>query len=108
METCNLEEAAAFLHMSVSSLRQKAKAGLIPASKPGKRWVFIRADLIRYLREQQENVEAAARRSLEAIRCRSIGEGRLGGSLSPHRRDNVYADRLGLPNAGPRRNSTIG
>ena len=106
METCNLEEAAAFLHMSVSSLRQKAKAGQIPGSKPGKRWVFIRADLIRYLREQAEKIEAAARHGFEVARCHSIGEAESGGFVSRHRPGKEYADRLGLMTSKQPKNST--
>ena len=106
METCNLEEAAAFLHMSLSSLRQKAKAGEIPGSKPGKRWVFIRADLIRYLRDQQQNIGAAARRDLEAVRCHSIGEAKSGGFVSRHHPVKEYADRLGLRTSKQPKNST--
>ena len=107
METLNLVQAAAFLHMSPSSLRQKAKAGEIPGSKPGKCWVFIRADLIRYLCEQQEKIRATARRGLEVIRCHSIDEVRSGGFASRHPRDIEYADRLGLPTNRQPKSSTI-
>ena len=107
MKTLSLNEAAEFLHMSESSLRQKAKAGEIPGSKPGKCWVFIRADLIRYLREQQEKIKATARRGLEVIRCHSIDEAKSGGSDLPRRRASEYASRLGLEIDARHRNSTI-
>ena len=52
MKTLNLEQAAAFLHMHPYTVMQKVHAGLIPAAKPGKRWVFIEDDLVKYLRGQ--------------------------------------------------------
>ena len=48
--TLSLEEAAEFLHMNPESLRQRAKAGIIPGAKPGKCWVFLTEDLANYIR----------------------------------------------------------
>jgi hypothetical protein len=39
-----LEQAAAFLHMHPETLRERAKAGIVPASKPGKCWVWAALD----------------------------------------------------------------
>jgi len=51
IETLNLNQASAFLHMSGDSLRRKAKRGDVPgACKIGRSWVFIKADLIRWMR----------------------------------------------------------
>jgi len=48
-----LEEAAEFLgKMSVSTLRQKASAGLIKAYKPGKHVVFDVKDLREFVRRR--------------------------------------------------------
>ncbi len=49
-KTLGLKEAAAFLRMNPEALRQKAKAGVIPGAKPGKRWVFLEDDLAEYIR----------------------------------------------------------
>ena len=49
MRTLSLKQAAAFLHISPSSLRGKVKSGLIPAAKPGKKWVFVEDDFVTYL-----------------------------------------------------------
>ena len=46
METLNLEQAAAFLNMHPVTLQAKARAGEIPAAKPGKCWTFIQDDLV--------------------------------------------------------------
>ena len=48
--TLDLDEAAAFLHISKAVLRERARRGIVPAAKPGKRWVFLAADLAGYLR----------------------------------------------------------
>lgn len=49
-DTLDLAEAAKFLKMNRESLRQRAKTGEIPGAKPGKRWCFLKSDLIAYLR----------------------------------------------------------
>jgi len=55
MKTLNLEEAAKFLHVHHITLQQKAKAGIIPGTKIGRRWVFIDVDLFDYIRAQYES-----------------------------------------------------
>jgi len=50
--TLNLEQAARFLHLSPGTLRERAACGEVPAAKPGRRWVFLRDDLVAYLRGQ--------------------------------------------------------
>ena len=52
MEIIEINEAAKRMHMSVECLRRRAKKGSIPADKPGKCWVFVREDLIAYIRSQ--------------------------------------------------------
>ncbi|MFZ2406254.1 MAG: helix-turn-helix domain-containing protein, partial [Methylobacter sp.] len=37
----DLEQAAEFLKMNPEVLRRKAKLGLIPGRKAGKRWIFV-------------------------------------------------------------------
>ncbi len=50
MITLNRLQAAAFLNMHPVTLLQKVHAGIIPAAKPAKSWVFIQQDLLDYLR----------------------------------------------------------
>ena len=50
--TLNLKQAAKFLNVSTEYLRRKAQAGEIKGAKIGKRWVFIKEDLIAYIRTQ--------------------------------------------------------
>ena len=49
MPTLDLHEAAQFLRMSPAVLRLHARQGRLKAAKPGKRWVFLEADLAAYL-----------------------------------------------------------
>ncbi len=50
--TYDLKEAALFLKMSPEGLRQKAHAGVIPAARTGRGWVFVNVDLVTYLRSR--------------------------------------------------------
>jgi excisionase family DNA binding protein len=54
MTTLDLDEAAALLKMHKQTVRSRAIAGKIPAAKPGKCWVFIKEDLINWLRSQYD------------------------------------------------------
>ena len=54
MKTLNLEEAAELLHVHPITLQQKAKTGIIPGTKIGRRWVFIDVDLLQYIRSQYQ------------------------------------------------------
>ncbi len=54
--TINIKEAAEFLGFrSTERLRQKVKKGLIPGAKPGREWVFLKEDLVKYLRDSYTN-----------------------------------------------------
>lgn len=57
METLTVEEAAAFLKMHPDTLSAQAKAGEVPAAKMGKRWVFVKADLIEHIRSKYKTEE---------------------------------------------------
>ena len=54
MDTLDLRGAAAFLHLHPHTLQERAKAGIVKGAKPGRRWVFLEADLEAYLRGLQE------------------------------------------------------
>ncbi len=62
MEILNIKQAAALLQMHPITLTKKAKAGIIPAAKPGKRWLFLKSHLVDFLRgnfnpdQQKQNV----------------------------------------------------
>jgi len=50
MHTLTLAEAADFLKLCSDEIRRRARLGLLPGAKVGRRWVFIEADLASYLR----------------------------------------------------------
>ncbi|HXM80519.1 MAG TPA: tyrosine-type recombinase/integrase [Burkholderiales bacterium] len=53
MDTLSLQQAAALLNIHPVTLQDKARAGEIPgAAKIGRAWVFIRVDLIEYIRSK--------------------------------------------------------
>ena len=52
METLDLGQASKLVKLHPSTVLAKARAGEIPAAKPGKCWVFIDIDLLDWLREQ--------------------------------------------------------
>lgn len=81
--TFNLKEAAMFLQMSSSALREKAKTGKIPGAKIGKSWVFIDIDLAGYIRSQYADSRQALRvTTMEKPLCHSTNATQLGGSDS--------------------------
>jgi len=50
-EVLTLEEAANFLRCSPDTVKRRARAGEVPASKIGRAWRFRRADLDQWLAE---------------------------------------------------------
>ena len=108
MKTFALEEAAAFLPLHPVTVAERAKRGLIPGAKLGKRWVFIEADLVGYLR----SFYAPAPRALqggqhEEMLCHftNAKTHHCGGSRSTTSMA-AYNKALGLPTSGKRRNTT--
>jgi excisionase family DNA binding protein len=78
-----LTEAANLLRVSEDCLLRKARAGKVPGAKIGRRWVFVRADLIELIRHQAR--ERTDRRAVYVERtCRFIDKLRAptGGSDS--------------------------
>jgi hypothetical protein len=60
--TIGLEDAARFLRMAPSTLRRRAAAGIVPAYKPGRQWVFLPSEIAEYLkgtRPQHHSIDVA-------------------------------------------------
>src|SRR5262245_26198089 len=86
MRTIGLAEAAAFLRLHPEELRRRAKAGAVPAAKPGKRWVFIEEDLAAYLRSNYSSPRQALwATQRKEMQCRSTNAVTRGGLMSPRR-----------------------
>ena len=49
-EVMDVEQAAQFLGFSAYTLREKARAGEVPAKKVGREWRFLRSVLLEWLR----------------------------------------------------------
>jgi len=96
MRTLNLREAAAFLHVHPITLQNKAKAGIIPGTKIGKRWVFIDVDLLGYIRSQYKP-RALQGELLEESECHFLNAKTvpISGYRSPST-DDEYSKALGL------------
>ena len=73
-----------------------AKRGLIPASKPGRRWVFIDDDLAAFLRGKYPTQRQALRVTSEkgSTPWVSANEAPSGGSISRHHQASEYDDLL--------------
>ena len=44
-DTMTPDEAAAYLHLSASTVKRKAREGSVPAAKTGRKWIFRKSDL---------------------------------------------------------------
>jgi len=53
-ETLNIPQASKVCKISVSKTYDLARRGIIPASRIGNRYVFIKSDLINWLRTQSK------------------------------------------------------
>ena len=108
MNTLTLTEAAGFLKMHPEEVRCRAKRGLIPASKPGRRWVFIDDDLAAFLRGKYPTQRQALRVTSEkgSAPWESANEARSGGSISRRQQASVYADLLKPKTGAKPKNST--
>jgi excisionase family DNA binding protein len=62
--TLNADDAAALLHAESETILQYARSGELPGTRIGKSWVFMRDDVIAFLRKQISiDTEARQRRS---------------------------------------------
>lgn len=50
IETCGLSEACEILRVSPSTLMRRARAGIVPGTRVGRQWVFVRDDLVQLVR----------------------------------------------------------
>ena len=106
MSTLDLAAGAALLLIHPETLAERARAGEIPGAKVGKKWVFIEADLLAYLRAKYEP-RALQGDYPEKSTCHSTNERthRYGGSSS-HTKVAACRKALGLPINEGLRNST--
>ncbi|WP_404932255.1 helix-turn-helix domain-containing protein [Massilia atriviolacea] len=54
-------DVACFLHADAETIMQLARAGLLPGTRVGKAWIFLRADVLTFLRAKIDEDTAARR-----------------------------------------------
>jgi hypothetical protein len=108
METLDLKQAASFLKLHPEEVRRRAKAGLVPGAKLGKRWVFIMEDLADYVRSLYSGPRQALRVTWrkEVTECHSANAVTRGGLISPLRAASELDALLALPIRPKPKNST--
>ena len=91
-ETLDLHAAADFLLVHWQTLRAKAKAGTIPAAKLGRRWVFLKGDLVAYLRSQYSygRPRSQVQQVGELPCCTNDPIRSSGGAISWHQTESEY------------------
>ena len=106
MQTLTLEQAAKILRMHNVTVRNKARAGELPAAKVGKRWLFIEVDLMNWLRLQYSPLALQGDKTTEIKLCHSTNVKTVsnGGSRLPSM-DDEYKKALGLTTKTPRKNT---
>ena len=97
METLTLEQASGILRMHKVTLRNKARAGEVPAAKIGKRWLFLEVDLTKWLRLQYSTLALQGEQTMEVKQCHSTNEKiALTGGLNLASTESEYRKALGL------------
>ena len=106
LRTLTLDEAAGFLHMHPEEVRTRAKRGLIPGAKTGRRWVFLEIDLVDFVRSLYSVRRQALQVTSQEAVCHFESVVRSGGSTSPPRVVSEYDDLLRPATRPRRRNCT--
>jgi hypothetical protein len=101
MQVLDLDEAADFLKMNPEVLRRKAKLGLIPGRKAGKRWIFVCEHLADWVSgllplTLNDSNTVVDEQPKDTLQCRSTSARKLGGFNSPHQVAIEYSNLLGL------------
>jgi excisionase family DNA binding protein len=117
MVSFDINEAAAFLKISASTLQRKAASGEIPAKKIGKRWVFIREHLADFIsgrytqaREGLSVIDGGLNSTRGATSWQSTSQkqakAKTTTSTSLTQTASEYANLLGLKTSSKRKNFT--
>lgn len=80
-DTMDVAEAAAMLRAEVATVLQYARRGDLPGTRIGKSWVFLREDVMSFLREQiakdtEERRQHAGKNIVAALAVRGKRQGR--------------------------------
>jgi excisionase family DNA binding protein len=80
----DLAEASELLKLHLQTILQRACSGDIPAAKPGKCWVFIEEDLIKWLRSHYTRLQQDVGQGGNKICCLKDPIVNIGGIALPH------------------------
>lgn len=96
MSTLDLQEAADLLKAHKLTVAEKARAGIIPGRKVGRRWVFVQSTLLAYI-DGSLSMQDAQGDKIGGASCRSksVQARRTGGQIS-RSPDSEYEKALGL------------
>nr|WP_276208408.1 helix-turn-helix domain-containing protein [Burkholderia sp. Nafp2/4-1b] len=111
LSTVDLAQAAALLGAHPETVRMKAKAGMLPGCKVGKRWKFSIVALQRYLAGEWVPRVVQGDQQEEVKKCRSINERPVqtgNTSCTPLAAERRYREALAQVTKSKRRNSTTG
>lgn len=95
-DTLDLSGAAALLYQHEHTVEDWARRRIIPAHKVGRRWLFLRAELLAWIAEQPATKE---------VRC-STSAAMSGGSSYPSLARSRLESLLAPPTVRPRRSTT--
>lgn len=108
-ETTGIQGAAAILRVHPNTVQEWAKAGIIPGVKKGREWVFIKVDLLTWLRaqygQQSGDEQSYSTGRTDNEQCHSTGVVIPGGFTSGGA-DKELEDLLRPQSRNERRNST--
>jgi excisionase family DNA binding protein len=98
METLTCAEAASFLKIHYVTLSVLASSGEVPGAKIGRRWVFLKADLIIFLKSKYR-IQPNSNQTQEQISCQflNVKTPPIGGSKLQPQMGDAYNKALGLP-----------
>lgn len=65
-ETLDLDGVAALFHAEPETVARYARTGELPGTRIGKRWIFLRKDVLAFLREQIDHDTTARRAEFAA------------------------------------------
>ncbi|WP_369598567.1 helix-turn-helix domain-containing protein [Chromobacterium fluminis] len=100
-------QAAVFLHCCEDTVYQLARKQKLHGRKVGRAWVFLKSDLVSYLRaDQNEGRQEAQVGEEKGAVCRSIKEERLGGAISQRQAEAELDNLLARVTGRKPRNST--
>ena len=87
MDTLDVRQTADLLHMRVKRVQSLARSGKLPALRVGRRWLFPRAEMERFLRKQATPALAVQPESLDLS-----ARNRLRGRVSAINADGLMAE----------------